>query len=80
MNIPHTVSAEMVMEIETLKHTIFARPPVAHTCNPRYTGGSDQEDCGSKGAPSKYFRGPYLEKNPSPKTAGGLFQAVRAPA
>jgi hypothetical protein len=26
---------------------------VAHTCNPSYSGGRDQEDCGSKSTPGK---------------------------
>jgi hypothetical protein len=26
----------------------FSQVPVAHTCNPRYSGGRDQEDHGSK--------------------------------
>jgi hypothetical protein len=28
--------------------------PVAHTCNPSYSGGSDQEDCGLKPVPGKH--------------------------
>jgi hypothetical protein len=35
---------------------------VVHTCNPRYSGGQDQEDSGSKPAPHKYFMKPYVEK------------------
>jgi hypothetical protein len=27
-----------------------SRAPVAHTCNATYSGGRDQEDCGSKPA------------------------------
>jgi hypothetical protein len=27
--------------------------PVAHTCNPSYSGGRDQEDCGSKPVPDQ---------------------------
>jgi hypothetical protein len=29
---------------------ITTRAPVAHTCNPNYSGGRDQEDHGSKSA------------------------------
>jgi hypothetical protein len=50
--------------------------PVAHTCNPSYSGGRDQEDLGSKPAPGKSFERPYLKKNPSQKRAGGMAQGV----
>jgi hypothetical protein len=40
-----------------------SRAPLAHTYNPSYSGSTDQEDEGSKPAPSKYFRRPYLKKN-----------------
>jgi hypothetical protein len=32
--------------------------PVAHACNPIYSGGRGQEDCGSKPAPANSSRGP----------------------
>jgi hypothetical protein len=35
--------------------------PVAHTCNPSYSGGRDQEDRGLKPAQAQFMR-PYLEK------------------
>jgi hypothetical protein len=35
---------------------------VAHTCNPSYSGGSDQEDWGLKPAPDKQFSKLNLEK------------------
>jgi hypothetical protein len=35
---------------------------VAHACNPSYSEGRDQEDHGSKPAPGKQFRRPYLKK------------------
>jgi hypothetical protein len=34
---------------------------VTHTCNPSYSGGTDQEDCYLKPIPGKWFTGPYLE-------------------
>jgi hypothetical protein len=34
---------------------------VAHTYNPSYSGGRDQEDCGLKLALDKQFVRPYLE-------------------
>jgi hypothetical protein len=39
---------------------------VAHTCNPRYSGGRDQEDHGLKPAQANSSRDPIL-KNPSQK-------------
>jgi hypothetical protein len=45
---------------------------VAHVCNLTYSGGSDQEDPGLKPA---WVRS-YLEKNPTPKRAGGVAQGV----
>jgi hypothetical protein len=47
---------------------------VAHACNPSYSGGRDQEDCGSK--LGKQFARPYLDKNPSQKRAGRGAQGV----
>jgi hypothetical protein len=35
---------------------------VAHTCNPSYSGGRDQENLSSKPAPGKEFPRPYLRK------------------
>jgi hypothetical protein len=35
---------------------------VAHTCNPSYSGGRDQEDCISKPAQANSLQDPYLEK------------------
>jgi hypothetical protein len=35
---------------------------VAHSCNPSYSGGRDQEDFGSKPAQANSSAGPYLEK------------------
>jgi hypothetical protein len=50
--------------------------PVAHACNPSYSGGRDQEDQGSKPNPGKQFMTPYLEKNLHKKRAGGVAQDV----
>jgi hypothetical protein len=36
--------------------------PVAHTCNPSYSGGRDQEDPGSKSVLGKKFSSLYLKK------------------
>jgi hypothetical protein len=35
---------------------------VAHACNPRYSGGRDQEDCSSKPAQANSSARPYLKK------------------
>jgi hypothetical protein len=32
--------------------------PVAHACNPIYSGGRDREDCGSKPSPANSLRDP----------------------
>jgi hypothetical protein len=39
-----------------------SRAPVAHACNPSYSGDRDQEDPGSKPALGEQFPRPYLEK------------------
>jgi hypothetical protein len=43
---------------------------MAHTCNPSYFGGRDQEDLSWKPALGKYFGRLYFRKNPSQKKAG----------
>jgi hypothetical protein len=48
---------------------------VAHVCNPSYSGGRDQQDCGVKPAWANSFRDP-ISKNPSQKRAGGVAQGV----
>jgi hypothetical protein len=41
----------------------FGQAPVAHACNPSYSGGRDQEDCSSKLAWANSSARPYLEKS-----------------
>jgi hypothetical protein len=48
--------------------------PVAHACNPSYSGGRDQEKRSSKPAQANSSWDPYLQKNPSQKRAGGFAQ------
>jgi hypothetical protein len=48
---------------------------VAHTCNPTYSGGRDQEDYGLKPTQENSLQDPIL-KNPSQKSAGGVAQGV----
>jgi N-dimethylarginine dimethylaminohydrolase len=55
---------------------------VAHSCNPNYSEGRDQERFGLKPTLNKKFETPYLEKKKSQKRGGGMLvaQAVRVPA
>jgi hypothetical protein len=46
---------------------------VAHTCNPGYSGGRDQEDCGWKPAWENSSQDSIL-KIPSQKRTGGMAQ------
>jgi hypothetical protein len=39
-----------------------SQAPVAHTCNPSYSGGRDQEDCSSKPPQAKSLARPYLKE------------------
>jgi hypothetical protein len=56
--------------------TKFFWVPVAHTCNCSYSGGRDQEDCGSKPAQANSLRDPISKKKPSQKRAGGVTKGV----
>jgi hypothetical protein len=49
--------------------------PVAHTCNPSYSGDRDQEDRGLKPAPAN-SSGDLSWKKPSQKRDGGVAQGV----
>jgi hypothetical protein len=48
---------------------------VAHTYNPSYSRGRDQEDYGSKPAQANSSRDP-ISKNPLQKRAGGVAQGI----
>jgi hypothetical protein len=50
--------------------------PVAHTYNPSYSGGKDEEDWGSKAGQANSSRDPISKKNPSQKRAGGVAQGI----
>jgi hypothetical protein len=52
-----------------LKIEILSQAPVAHSCNPSYSGGRDQEDHGSKIALANGLQDPILKK-PITKKAG----------
>jgi hypothetical protein len=45
--------------------------PMAHTCNPIYSGGRDQEGCGSKPAQANSLQDP-ISKISNTKRAGGV--------
>jgi hypothetical protein len=48
--------------------------PVAHTYNPSYSGGRDQEDCSSKPAPANSSGDPISRKTLHKNRAGGVGQ------
>jgi hypothetical protein len=49
--------------------------PVAHACNPSYSGGRDQQDHDLKPAQKNSSQDP-ISKNPLQKRAGGVVQGV----
>jgi hypothetical protein len=51
---------------------------VAHACNPSYSGGRDQEDCGLKPSQANSFQDPISRKPITKKggVAGGVAQGV----
>jgi hypothetical protein len=53
---------------------IICWAPVAHTCNPSYSGGRDQEDGISKPAQANSLWDRILKKNSSQKRAGRVAQ------
>jgi hypothetical protein len=48
------------------------RAPVAHACNPSYSGGRDQEDCGLKPDWANSSWDPIFFKIKKKKKAGGV--------
>jgi hypothetical protein len=48
--------------------------PVAHTCNPSYSGDRDQEDCGLKPVRANSLRKPVSKK---PVTEKGLVEWLK---
>jgi hypothetical protein len=54
------------------KNVSNSRSQVAHSCDPRYSGGRDQEGQGSKSAWTNSSQDPILKKNPSQKKPGGM--------
>jgi hypothetical protein len=49
---------------------------VAHACNPRYSGGRDQEDRSLKPVWPNSSQDPISEKNPPQERAGGVAQGL----
>jgi hypothetical protein len=47
----------------------LSQGPVAHTCNPSYSGGRDEEDCGSKPAQANSSRNAILKKTQHKNTS-----------
>jgi hypothetical protein len=45
------------------KKSAGSQVPVAHTCNPSYSGGREQEDHGLKLVQANCLRDPILKKN-----------------
>jgi hypothetical protein len=59
-----------------IKKTITSQALVAHSCNPSYSGGRDQEDHSSKPAWANSLRS-YRENTHHPKKrAGGVAQGI----
>jgi hypothetical protein len=52
--------------------------PVAHTCNPSYSGDRDQEDCSSKPAQADSSQDLISEKPITIKRADEVAQGVRS--
>jgi hypothetical protein len=50
--------------------------PVAHTCNPSYSGSRDQEDHGSLPDQANSLQDPILRKYPTQKRTCGVAQGV----
>jgi hypothetical protein len=67
----------VVLVLVHLRMQDCSQVPVAHACNPGYSGGRDQEDCGSKSAWANSSVRPYLEK-PFTKIGLVLWLKVRA--
>jgi hypothetical protein len=51
-----------------------SRELVAHTCNPTYSGGRNQEDCGLKPAQANSSQDPILKK---PFTKKGVVERLK---
>jgi hypothetical protein len=61
----------------SIKMVVSGRGLLAHACNPRYSGGRDQEDCGLNPAGTNSLRDP-LEKTHHKKGASRVAQVCLA--
>jgi hypothetical protein len=59
-----------------IKDTHKGQVPVAHFCNPSYSGGRDQEDLGSVSTWGEIVLETLSRENPSQKRADGLTKGV----
>jgi hypothetical protein len=60
-----------------IKQGVSLLAVVAHTYNPSFSGGRDQEDCGSKAAGVNSSKDSILKKpTTNKKGAGGMAQGV----
>jgi hypothetical protein len=67
-------SKELIYQMVQKKKTMHRNQvPVAHTCNPSYSGGRDQKDLSSKPAQANNSWDPIL-KNLQKNRAGGVAQ------
>jgi hypothetical protein len=55
---------------------ILCQAPVAHACNPSYSGGRDQEDCSLKPASANSVWDPTEKKSWTKERTGGMTQGV----
>jgi hypothetical protein len=70
-------TAHLCQRQRAVLKTLICRALVAHSCNPSYSGGSDQEDCSSKPTWANSLTDP-ISKNPSQKT--GLVECPKVKA
>jgi hypothetical protein len=68
-------SEQIICEMVSQKYSTPRWVLVAHMCNPTYSGGRDQEDCGSK-QPRQIVLETLSQKNPSQKGSGGVDRGV----
>jgi hypothetical protein len=54
----------------------FSQAPVAHACNPSYSGGRHREDFGSRSAWANSLQDPILKKTHHKKRTGGVAQDI----
>jgi hypothetical protein len=69
------LSGKIIFLLIKIRYLIWV--PVAHACNPSYSGGKGQEECSSKPAWANSSPDPISrKKKKSQKRAGGVAQVV----